>query len=297
MKFFQLEYMMAVCKYGSISKAADELMVSRPAVSRTVKDLEQEFGLELFHRTTSGVTLTEAGVAFYDKCLKIEKLVNKLKTEMEAIKESYSEEKDNWLHVGLTFTARCRMLPFLRSFSKQCPHARVKMSDISESFLDGKTLDPELDVIITLCDSGEIEGMDYIDVEESRFAFCCSKMHPLADRKSVSIFDIQDEPMVGLSGLVPRNNQMIRLYARHGLKPNIVQETKYASSVKQMIRENLCCSVQPSQSMEDDPEIAVVPIDESEKIYLRIIWNKEIRHKKVFFEFLDFARKNFGGTN
>ena len=69
------------------------------------------------------------------------------------------------------------------------------------------------------------------------------------------------------------------------------------SSVKQMIRENLCCSVQPAQSMEDDPEIAAIPIREAEKIYLRIIWNKEIRHKKVFFEFIDFARKNFGAKN
>ena len=97
MKFFQLEYMMAVCKHGSISKAADELLVSRPAVSRTVKDLEQEFGVELFRRTTSGVALTEAGLAFYDKCLKIEKLVGELKSEMETIKEFNAAEKDQWL--------------------------------------------------------------------------------------------------------------------------------------------------------------------------------------------------------
>jgi len=294
MKFFQLEYMMAVCKFGSISKAADELLVSRPAVSRTVKDLEQEFGIELFQRTTSGVALTEAGIAFYDKCLKIEKLVAELKTEMEAIKDSYVEEQDHWLNIGLTFTARCCILPFLGAFSQQCPYVRMKMPDIGESFLDNKALDPELDVIITQCDGVDIEGMDYINIEESCFAFCCSRSHPLAGRSSVSIMDIKDEPLIGLSGLDPRNNQTIRLYTSHGLKPNIIHETKQVSSVKQMIRENLCSSVQPRQSMENDPEIVTIPIEESEKIYLRIIWNKEIRHKKVFFEFLDFARKYFG---
>ncbi len=293
MKFFQLEYMMAVCKYGSISKAADELLVSRPAVSRTIKDLEQEFGIELFQRTTSGVALTEAGIVFYDKCLKIEKLVSELKTEMEAIKDAYSTENDHWLNIGLTFTARCCILPFLGAFTKECPHIRLKMPDMGDSFLDNKILDPELDVLISLSDDGEIEGMDYINIEESCFAFCCSKDHPLVGRESVSIQDIKDEPLIGLSGLDPRHNQTVQLYSRCGMKPNIVHETKQVSSVKQMIRENLCSSVQPRQSMENDPEIVTIPIEESEKIYLRIIWNKDIRHKKAFFEFISFARKYF----
>lgn len=293
MKFFQLEYMMAVCKYGSISKAADELLVSRPAVSRTVKDLEQEFGIELFRRTTSGVALTEAGIVFYDKCMKIEKMVAELRTEMEAIKDAYSSENDHWLNIGLTFTARCCILPFLGAFTKECPHIRLKMPDIGYSFLDNKVFDQELDVLISLSGEEEIEGMDYINIEESGFAFCCSKDHPLADRKSVSVYDIKDEPLIGLSGLDPKHNQTVALYEHHGFRPNFVHETKQVSSVRQMVRSGLCSSVQPRQSMENDPDIITVPIEESEKIYLRIIWNKDIRHKKAFNDFIAFARKYF----
>lgn len=293
MKFFQLEYMMAVCKYGSISKAADELLVSRPAVSRTVKDLEQEFGIELFRRTTSGVALTEAGIVFYDKCMKIEKMVAELRTEMEAIKDSYSAENDHWLNIGLTFTARCCILPFLGAFTRECPHVRLKMPDIGDSFLDSKIFDQELDVLISLSHGEEIEGMDYINIEESSFSFCCSKDHPLAGRKSVSVYDIKDEPLIGLSGLDPKHNQTVMLYEKHGLQPNFVHETKQVSSVKQMIKGNLCSSVQPRQSMENDPDIITVPIEESEKIYLRIIWNKNVRHKKVFNDFIGFARRYF----
>jgi len=294
MKFFQLEYMMAVCKYGSISKAADELLVSRPAVSRTVKDLEQEFGIELFRRTTSGVALTEAGIVFYDKCMKIEKMVAELRMEMDAIKDAYSSENDHWLNIGLTFTARCRILPFLSEFSKRYPHIRLKMPDIGYSFLDRSSIDPELDVLISLSHGEEIEGVDYINIEDSSFTFCCNRSHPLAKRGSVSIHDIKDEPLIGLSGLDPKKNQTMQLYAGYGLKPNIIHETKQVSSVKQMIRENLCSSVQPRQSMENDPEIVTIPIDESEKMYLRILWNSDVRHKKAFFEFVGFAREYFG---
>lgn len=294
MKFFQLEYMMAVCKYGSISKAADELLVSRPAVSRTVKDLEQEFGIELFRRTTSGVALTEAGIVFYDKCMKIEKMVAELRMEMDAIKDAYSSENDHWLNIGITFTARCRVLPFLSEFSKRCPHIRLKMPDIDYSFLDRSSIDPELDVLISLSHGEKAEGVDFINIEESDFAFCCSRNHPLAERERLSIHDIKDEPLIGLSGLDPKKNQTARLYAANGLYPNIVHETKQVSSVKQMVRQNLCSSVQPRQSMENDPEIVTIPIDESEKMYLSILWNSEIRHKKAFYEFIAFAREYFG---
>lgn len=285
---------MAVCKYGSISKAADKLLVSRPAVSRAVKDLEQEFGIELFRRTTSGVALTEAGIVFYDKCMKIEKMMAELRPEMEAIKDSYSFETDHLLNIGLTFTARCRILPFLSDFTKKYPHARLKLPDIGVSFLDNSIFDPELDILISLSHKEIEDGLDYIDIEESDFTFCCSKNHPLAQCESVSIYDIKNEPLIELSGLDPRHNQTTNLYSAHGLSPNIVHETTQVSSAKQMIRENLCSSLLPRQSLENDPDIATVPIREVEHICLRIIWNREIRHKKVFYEFINFAREYYG---
>jgi len=226
--------------------------------------------------------------------MKIEKMVAELRMEMDAIKDAYSSENDHWLNIGLTFTARCRILPFLSEFSKRYPHIRLKMPDIGYSFLDRSSIDPELDVLISLSHGEEIEGVDYINIEDSSFTFCCNRSHPLAKRGSVSIHDIKDEPLIGLSGLDPKKNQTMQLYAGYGLKPNIIHETKQVSSVKQMIRENLCSSVQPRQSMENDPEIVTIPIDESEKMYLRILWNSDVRHKKAFFEFVGFAREYFG---
>lgn len=78
MKLYQVEYLMATVESGSISKAADELIVSRPAVSRAIKDLEDEFGVQLLQRTTAGIALTEAGKVFYDKCRQLQGLVSEI---------------------------------------------------------------------------------------------------------------------------------------------------------------------------------------------------------------------------
>ena len=293
MKLFQIEYFIAVCQYNSISQAADALLVSRPAVSRAVRDLEEEFGVVFFQRTTTGVALTDAGRLFYDKCLKIRLLLTELQTEMEVYKCDAEDESDRTLHIGISFTARCCMLPCLSDFQRQHPNVRMKLSDIETAFLDSKALSPDYDLEIALCGDEAYEGIDYIDVGESSLVFCCSKKHPLAGRESVSIRELKDEPLAALSRLESRRNQVETLFARYGMKPNIAYTTLQMSAMRQMIRENLCSSIKPIESMEGDPEIATVPIEEAEKLRLRILWNSEGRHNSAFRDFIRFAKHSF----
>ncbi|MGN0075803.1 MAG: LysR family transcriptional regulator, partial [Parafannyhessea sp.] len=65
MTLTQLEYFCAVCRHGSIAKAAEELYVSHPTVSVAIKSLESEFGVQLLARTGNRVTPTRDGLAFY----------------------------------------------------------------------------------------------------------------------------------------------------------------------------------------------------------------------------------------
>ena len=57
----QIEYFQAVCARGNISAAAEDLFVSRSVVSRAISELEEEFNVQIFLRSKSGVALTEGG--------------------------------------------------------------------------------------------------------------------------------------------------------------------------------------------------------------------------------------------
>ena len=67
MKISQLRYFMTVCRYNNITKAAEELYVSQPAISSSIKDLETEFGVKLFYRQNNKLLLTDEGEYFLDK--------------------------------------------------------------------------------------------------------------------------------------------------------------------------------------------------------------------------------------
>jgi len=60
----QLKYILAIVACGSISEAAKRLYVSQPSLSSAVKELEEEFGIEIFVRSPKGIALTNEGIEF-----------------------------------------------------------------------------------------------------------------------------------------------------------------------------------------------------------------------------------------
>ena len=87
MTLLQVQYFREVARTGNITNAADELYVSRPAVSRAMRDLEKEFGIALFRRPNTGLSLTETGCTFYEPCNDIQDCINELEAQFATLKE------------------------------------------------------------------------------------------------------------------------------------------------------------------------------------------------------------------
>ena len=83
MKISQMRYFQTVCRYSSITKAAEELYVSQPAISFCIKELEEEFGVKLFHRRNNRLQLTVEGNIFLDKVNYILKSIDTLVGQMK----------------------------------------------------------------------------------------------------------------------------------------------------------------------------------------------------------------------
>ena len=87
MKLNQLYYFKTVCKYNNITKAAEHLHVSQPAITHAIRELERELGIRLFKRTNKNVSLTQEGVLFFQKSSDIlselESLVDEMRDQGE----------------------------------------------------------------------------------------------------------------------------------------------------------------------------------------------------------------------
>lgn len=96
MTLTQLEYFCMVCRYHSITRAADALYVSQPTISTSIRDLEKEFHLKLFNHGKNRISLTKDGEAFYQKAEFILKQTQELYTDFSNIEKKAAPAADRY---------------------------------------------------------------------------------------------------------------------------------------------------------------------------------------------------------
>src|SRR5438309_7256545 len=130
-----LRYFVAVAEMENVSRAALKLHVSQPALSRQIRDLEDEIGFSLLERTAKSVRLTDAGRAFLDNARALLQNADEAVTKARAVASAEPTE----LHVGYSPTPTAEILPkILRAFQRKMPNVHVRLHDWSNKIiLDG----------------------------------------------------------------------------------------------------------------------------------------------------------------
>ncbi len=128
MELRHLRYFVAVAEMENVSRAALKLHVSQPALSRQIRDLEDEIGFCLLERTAKSVSLTDAGRAFLNDARTLLQQADEAVKKARAIASAEPTE----LKVGYSPAATARILPaILRAYQRVMPKAHVKLHDWS----------------------------------------------------------------------------------------------------------------------------------------------------------------------
>ena len=116
---------MTVCRYNNITKAAEELYVSQPAISSSIKDLETEFGVKLFYRQNNKLLLTDEGEYFLDKVTDILGAVDILSTQMKDLGNNL-----NHIKIGVPSMVGTFLFPAMFSaYKEKYPETEVEMQE------------------------------------------------------------------------------------------------------------------------------------------------------------------------
>lgn len=115
----------SVAKNKNITKAAHELMISQPAVSKSIKTLEDQVGCTLFIRNKYGVSLTEEGETFYKN---IKPAIEMIEHAEETLQETLNLDYGT-LSIGVSNTlTRKYLLPYIKKFHEQYPRIKINIS-------------------------------------------------------------------------------------------------------------------------------------------------------------------------
>lgn len=218
-ELYRIFYIVANNK--NITKASEELNISQPAISKSIKNLEEQLGGQLFVRTKRGVILTDEGKEFY----------NYIKQAIEYINNAENKFTDlinlesGCIKIGISTTLTKEfLLPYLEKFHSLYPKIEIQIMTNLTSDLIPKLRNGLIDIVI-LNLNGKNYGND-IDIIKCRKINDCfvvnNKYNELID-KEIPIKDLNNYPLI-LQAKGSNTREFLDNYAKNYnvvLKPNI----------------------------------------------------------------------------
>lgn len=289
----KLEVFAAVVRTGSFSAAADQLLLTQPAVSQHIRDLEAGLGTSLFVRSRRGVTLTPAG----ERLAEYTRAIFRLVAEAENAVADVEHLAGGHIRIGATPGISVYLLPGpIQEFHSRYPKLHVTVqtaitAQITDDLCQGKL---ELGLI-----EGELEeplhpalGVQLLKEVEQWVAV--GPRHTWWGRDAVALADLHGQILI----LRQRNSQtriwLDGVLQQHGIRASIGAEFDNVESIKRAVINGTGVSILPAYAVEEEVEsgrlrllqVADVPLQRT----LKLLWNRETYASPVVAAFLRCLR-------
>ncbi len=194
MELRHLRYFVVVAEEQNVTRAAERLHVSQPPLSRQIRDLEEELGVELFRRTAKSLALTEAGKIFLIEAravlLRADKAIETVRTVAHRDRGS--------VRIGYAPSLTAEFLPrALRLFEAERPGVRVALHDLSSEECVQRLVDNKLDLALSVTRKGlAARGIKFEPL--TRYSVMCAvgPDHALAKKRAVTLAEIRQHKLM-----------------------------------------------------------------------------------------------------
>lgn len=188
-----LQYFLAVAREQSISGAAEYLHLSQPTLSRQLKDLEEEFGKQLFIRGNRKIILTEEGMILRKRAEEIIDLVKKTEQEITLNDEVVVGD----IYIGAGETDAIRLLArSARQLQQEHPGIRIHISSGDSTDVTEK-LDNGLIDFGILFDPKDLSRYNYLKIpQKDIWGVLMRRDAPLAEKEAICAEDLWDKPLI-----------------------------------------------------------------------------------------------------
>ncbi|MGN4127055.1 LysR family transcriptional regulator [Lysinibacillus sphaericus] len=289
MEIRQLQYFLMLCKELHFSEAAFKIGISQPTLSQQIRVLEDELGVPLLDRMGKKIAKTEAGELLECYALQV---IQQLDNAKKAIADL------NDLHTGrlriavLPSDLDYRLTEILIDFRKEFPNTKVQVFPTIESL--PRVLNNDVDIGISLkmdADSRLRQTPFYTET----YSLFVNEKHDFAQKKSITPAELANIPLV----LYPQGKcgrDLIDTWCvKQGITIDSVMETGSATSLFQLVQEDIGATIQPSQLIENFHSLGIVsiPIENAPIRELDIVYRNDRYLSKAAEAFIKLMIEKF----
>lgn len=189
---YRYKVFLAVVETLSFSKAADQLFISQPAVTKHIKELERQLGIALFYRKGNKNYLTDAGEIVY----KYNKQAVKIYSEMDFALGELKDEHKGILRIGASSTIAQYVIPkVLARYHKRYPQIQLSLFNGNSFEIEQKLIDSKIDVALVENNSSQ-QNLKYSTFLSDEIICVTSSGSIYGKQGSIDIKDLQQIPMV-----------------------------------------------------------------------------------------------------
>jgi DNA-binding transcriptional LysR family regulator len=291
LNLYKLEIFAIVVETGSFSAAADRLLMTQPAVSQHIQDLEASLGARLFTRGRRGVTLTPAGETLHDYTRSILRMV----AEAENAVTDVTQLANGQVTVAATPGVSVYRLPeWIQAFRGQYPNLTVSVQTSITPQIVADLRGGQIDLGLI---EGELDGVDWpplgvLELEIDEQFVIVGPKHPWWGWDGVNC-----EHLNGQNFVMRQRHSQTRIWldarlASANIFVKVAAEFDNVESIKRGVAQGMGITILPKYSVHSELEIGILralPIEGSPlQRTLKLIWNRERIFAPVTRTFLRF---------
>jgi DNA-binding transcriptional LysR family regulator len=287
MEFFQLQAFVAVAELRSFGQAAEELSRSQPAISISIKKLEDEIGVALLDRYRRDVRLTDAGQIVFEYAQKILNLRSEISSAIDELRQLHHGK----VSIGANESTNLYLLPkMILSYRGRYPEIKVEVFRSSSVHLPKEVKERNLDFGIVAFDPADPELVSFSILEDELILVVPPK-HRFAKKRKVTIQDLVQEIFVAHNVQTPSRDYVIGFFRRAGVPLNIGIELSSMETIKEFVQMNQGIAILPKLALEKElreRKLIRVQLEGFEhKRTLRVIYLHDKVHSQAAERFLE----------
>ena len=245
-----LQVFLTVARERSFSRAAEKLYRTQPAVSISVRKLEEWVGQPLFLRRAGAGKLTEAGTLLVEYA---ERMLN-LREEARRSLEDLAGLRRGRLSLGVNESSIHALLPALERFRKRYPKIQIAIHRVFSRDIPREILNYRLDVGIASYRPAE-EALAAVEFLRDDLTFVVPPRHRLAKQRRVSIGELGAEVFIAHIVASPYRERVIQLFARHRVPLRMDVEMPTIESIKRFVERGMGVAIVPRMCVRREVEL------------------------------------------
>lgn len=287
-----LDTFIAVAEESSFSRAADRLHVVQSAVSATIRNLEREWGVTLFHRSTHRVELSPEGRALLPEARVAVQAAAAVGHAVDEVRGGLRGTIRLGIMQAIQGGGGISVAATIAAFRDEHPGVTVEVRQGGSADQAERVRSGELDLTFLGLPDRELPGLDVTVLAEPAMVLACPPGHRLARRKAVELKDLVDEPFCDLPpawGVRVAND---RAFAAAGLPHTLAYEINDLATVADFVAHGLAITMTVEMMLAPGAPVARVPIRRGPSLAIAIVAPAERPSSPAARVFVTMARRH-----